>query len=245
MSSLPSSVAPVANSDVAGSAPGPGGGNSSGRVDTLMPVPITTASPAASARMPASLPPDVGVPSAGPPTAGVKMPGTGTASTSLGHLSVASTPVTSRIAVTTATPVSSGSQPHRAGGTRTGRSSRENMRAACGGETQARPIRPRPAVCSSAASTSPSAAPSCARTSRSALVDPVLATDSTVCQNPPLATAATSSALRPARASAAWSCIRSSVPISTKYRSCARAVNFLGFSKEISGGVVDRDQHQP
>jgi hypothetical protein len=226
--SRPRTSAPATDSDVAGSAPGPSGGNSSGAVDTFSPTPTTTMPSAASARIPASL-----------PTADDGVPGTVTASTSFGHLSVAWTPLTSRIVVTTATPVSSGSQPHRAGGTGSGRSSRENMSAACGGETQARPRRPRPAVCSSAASTSPSGAPSCARSSRSALVDPVWAADSSVCQNPPLTTDATSSACRPVWA--VWSCIRISAPISTNYCSCARAVNFLGCGKERRREVDDRD----
>ena len=100
---------------------------------------MTTASPDASARIPPSL--------AGP------------ARTSFGHLSCASTEATERTAAVTATPASSGSQPRRAGGTPCGRSRSENVRAARGGDTQARPSRPRPALCSSAASTAPSGAP--------------------------------------------------------------------------------------
>ena len=58
----------------------------------------------------------------------------------------------------------------------------ENVRAACGGATQVRPSRPRPAVCSSATSTRPSAAPVllAALASRSALVEPVRSTASIV-----------------------------------------------------------------
>ena len=84
-------------SDVAASAPGPGGGSSPGSADTLRPTPMTIASPVASARIPPSF--------AGP------------ASTSFGHFSRAWTPVMAVTAEATATPVSSGSQPRRAGGT--------------------------------------------------------------------------------------------------------------------------------
>src|SRR5580704_7501556 len=158
------SAEPERRSEVAGRAPGPGGGRSAGPVDTLTPMPTTTASPAASARMPASL--------AGP------------ARTSLGHLTSASTPATARTAAATATPASSGSQPRTARGT-AGRSSTEKVRAARGGDTQARPSRPRPALCCSAARTAPSGSPDAARASRSALVEPVTGTTSTDRHRPP------------------------------------------------------------
>src|SRR5580693_1325924 len=161
-------------SEVAGSAPGPGGGSSDGSVDTLTPIPITTASPLASARMPASL--------AGP------------TSTSFGHFSWASTAATARTPAATATPASSGSQPSRARGMVAGRSSTEKVRAARGGEVQVRPSRPRPARCSSAASTAPSGSPASARTSRSALVEPVTSVTCTVRHRPPGRTTALCSA---------------------------------------------------
>ena len=94
-------------------------------------------------------------------------------STSLGHFRVAATPAWARNAAATAIPVSSGSQARAAGATVTGRSSTENTSAARGGLDQDRPRRPRPAVCVSAASTRPSAAPAWAAASRSALVEPV------------------------------------------------------------------------
>jgi hypothetical protein len=151
-------VAPAARSEVAGSAPGPGPGSSAGPADTLRPTPTTTASPADSARMPHSL--------ASP------------ARTSFGHFRSAGTPVTAVTASATARPASSGSQPRRTGGG-VGLSSMEKVSAARGGATQVRPIRPRPAVCSSAARTTPSGSPARARVSRSALVEPVRPTTST------------------------------------------------------------------
>ncbi len=157
---------PRCAADVAASAPGPAGGSSPGSVDTLRPTPTTTASPAASARIPASF-------------------RAGRASTSFGHFSRVGTPVTAVTAEATATPASSESQPRRASGTAAGRTSRENVSAARGGDTQVRPIRPRPAVCSSAASTTPSGAPASARASRSALVEPVRSSTSTACHRPP------------------------------------------------------------
>src|SRR5580704_1236722 len=156
---------PSRRSEVAGRAPGPGGGSSAGPVDTLRPMPITTASPAASARMPASL---------AEPTR-----------TSFGHLSCASTAATSRTAAATATPASSGSQPRRARGTGAGRSSTEKVKAARGGAVQARPSRPRPALCCSATRTAPSGWPAAARASRSALVEPVTGTTWTERHRPP------------------------------------------------------------
>ena len=65
------------------------------------------------------------------------------------------------------------------------RSSREKVSAARGGEIQVRPIRPRPARCSSAASTTPSGSPPRARASRSALVEPVRSTTSMSRHRPP------------------------------------------------------------
>ena len=176
-------------SDVAASAPGPGGGSSPGSVDTLRPTPTTIASPAASAR----IPPSFAAPAPAP------------ASTSFGHFSRVATPVSAVTAEATATPASSGSQPRRVGGTAAGRTSRENVSAARGGDTQVRPIRPRPAFCSSATSTTPSGAPARARASRSALVEPVRSSTSTACHRPPgRSTArrrpATSRGFRPAAA---------------------------------------------
>ena len=173
MSSRFSAVAPAARSEVAGSAPGRGLGNSAGSVETLRPMPTTTALPAASARMPASL--------------------ASAARRSFGHFNLVSTPVALVTAAATATPVSSGSQPRRAGGT-AGFSSTEKVSAARGGEVQVRPIRPRPARCSSAASTAPSGSPARARASRSALVEPVLSTTSISRHRPPGRTRARRSA---------------------------------------------------
>jgi len=177
---------PAIRSDVEVSAPGPGGGSSPGSADTLRPMPTTTASPVASARIPPSF--------AGP------------ASTSFGHFSRVWTPVTAVTAEATATPASNGSQPRRAGRTADGRTSRENVSAARGGATQVRPIRPRPALCCSAASTAPSGAPARARASRSALVEPVRSATSTARHRPPGRTTArarlaASRGFRPAPAS--------------------------------------------
>ncbi len=145
-------AAPSPASDTGGRAPAAAGGAAM----RFIPIPITTAPACCSARMPASLPPP--------------------ASTSFGHFSRASTPAAARTAAAAATPASSGSQPLRAGGTGSGRSSTEQASAAPGTVTQPRASRPRPAVCASAASTVPSGAPPAAAASRSALVDPVDAT---------------------------------------------------------------------
>jgi len=166
-------------------------------------MPTTIASSAASARMPTSLPVLVW------PVL---------ARTSFGHFSRVGTPVTSVIASTTATPVSRGSQPRRAGGTSAGRTSRENVRAARGGVVHVRPIRPRPARWCSVASTMPSGSPRSARASRSALVDPVLSTTSTSRHRPPGRTAAWRSA---AGASGARAGVSFSVRIVTNYCSDA------------------------
>src|SRR5215472_2471503 len=147
--------APASQSDVAWSE-----GSSSRLALTLRPTPMTIASPDCSARIPASL-------------RGASAP---PASTSLGHFRLARTPAWASMAVTTATPVSSGSQPRAAGGTPPGRSSTENVSAAPGWLCQLRSSRPRPAVCSSATSTDPAAAPALAAAIRSAFVDPVLST---------------------------------------------------------------------
>src|SRR5579859_2950698 len=196
---------PSRRSEVAGSAPGPGGGRPSGPVDTLRPTPTTTAPLVASAKMPANLPGGTTVPTwppaaallAWPPVAAGPSPPAGLAgpaSTSFGHLSPASTAVRSRTAAATATPASSGSQPSRARGTWSGRSSTEKVSAARGGEVQVRPSRPRPASCCSAARTVPSGAPAAARASRSALVEPVTGTTSTDRHRPPGRTTAAASA---------------------------------------------------
>ena len=121
-----------------------------------MPMPTTTAPAACSARIPASLPPQ--------------------ASTSFGHLRLASSPVSWRSAHAAATPASSGSQPRAAAGTSSGRSSKENVSAAPGLVCQALPCLPLPAVCDSAASTRPSAAPAAASRRTSVLVDGVAPT---------------------------------------------------------------------
>jgi hypothetical protein len=160
--SLARLAAPRARRDVAGSAVS---GSSDGAADTFRPTPTITASPTASARIPPSL---------ASPTR-----------TSFGHFSRASTAATVRTAPATAAPASSGSQPRRAGGTGAGRNSSENVRAARGGDCQERPIRPRPADCSSAARTTPSGAPSLARASRSALVEPVEGVTSRARHRPP------------------------------------------------------------
>src|SRR5579875_2798179 len=141
-------AAPSSTSEVARAT-----GSSARVAKTLRPIPITTASPACSARIPASF--------------------RSSAMTSFGHFSRASTPVQPRTAATTATPASRGSQPHAEAGTAAGRSSTENVRAARGGLTQVRPSRPRPGTWASAASTVPSAPPRLAWAARSALVDPV------------------------------------------------------------------------
>ena len=149
---------------------------------TLIPVPITTALPHRSARIPAILAPST--------------------STSFGHFSRASTPAVCCRADATATPASSGTQPSRPAGT-AGRSSTEKVRARRGGLIQRRPIRPRPAVCASATSTRPSPAPERAWASRSALVDPVSSTTLTSRHRPgrdasaPFSLAASSTGQRP------------------------------------------------
>jgi hypothetical protein len=190
---------------------GSGGGSSLTSVDTFRPMPTTTASPTASARIPPSL--------AGP------------ASTSFGHFSRASTLAAARTAEATDTPASSGSQPRRAGGTVSGRTSRENVRAARGGDTQLRPIRPRPAVCSSAASTTPSGAPAAARASRSALVEPVEASTSTARHRP---SGLTTARRRPSASRAARPGVSFSARIITHYCSGSRRWE-----------ILDRSRNQP
>jgi hypothetical protein len=102
-----------------------------------------------------------------------------------------------RTPVAAATPAISGSQPRCAGGILSGRSSTEKVSAAPGGLTQGRPIRPRPAVCSSATRMAPSASPRAAQSSRSAFVEPVRGVTWTAVQGPPR--------LGSSRASRAWS----------------------------------------
>src|SRR5436309_3056475 len=82
-----------------------GTGSSSTRVDTLMPIPTTTAASTTSARMPPSL--------------------RSAYITSFGHLSAASTCATARTASTAATPATNGNNVHVDGGT-VGRSRTDN-----------------------------------------------------------------------------------------------------------------------
>ena len=104
----------------------PVSGSSSAVVETLSPVPTTTAAPLDSRR-------------GSRPACGRRA-----ASRSLGHFSEGRTPVTSATDSASATPVSSGSQPLRAAGT-SGRSRKETVSPARGGEVQTRSSRPRPA----------------------------------------------------------------------------------------------------
>lgn len=102
-------------------------------------------------------------------------------STSLGHLRVTrdGSGATSAMAEDTAMPASSDSQPQCWNSGR-GLSSIDNEMDAPRGETHWRSSRPRPAVCSMATSATPSPSPARARCPRSALVDPVVSTTSTL-----------------------------------------------------------------
>lgn len=98
------------------SEPAVGTGSSSAARETFRPMPMTTPGPARSARMPPILrSPVPGVPSG--PAAEEESPGAVTRM-SLGHLREVSIPAAFERAVAVATPVSSGSQPQRAVGTR-------------------------------------------------------------------------------------------------------------------------------
>ena len=127
-------------------------------VETLMPMPTTTASPTTSARRPATL---------RSPT-----------STSLGHLRRASTSPSRLTVVATARPARSGSQPQDGRVAAGGRSSTEKVSAERSGAVHARSRRPRPATWCSATTTSPSGAPVAAAATTSALVEPVSSTTS-------------------------------------------------------------------
>ena len=96
---------------------------------------------------------------------------------SLGHFSTASTPNSAATSVN-ASPATMASEPSDAGGTSAGRNNTLRYTPLPAGEAQVRPLRPTPAVCSSASNTVRSEAPSAARTRRSALVDPVRETTS-------------------------------------------------------------------
>ena len=90
-----------------------------------------------------------------------------------------SRPPPRRRASTTATPVSSGSQPHASLGTAPTPTPTDSAICDRGGADQVRPCLPRPAVWDSAISTAPSmSSPAAARASRSALVEPVSVTTS-------------------------------------------------------------------
>ncbi len=93
-----------------------------------------------------------------------------TSCTSLGHFSCGFTP-NGAIAAATAAPASRVSGGTSTGG-RCGRSSTENVRFAPGVACQLRPSRPRPPVCSSVITTSPSAAPARPRAAATSLVEP-------------------------------------------------------------------------
>ena len=109
---------------------------------TLTPAPRTTLPSAASARIPATF-----------------LPRT---STSFGGLTFAESPVCREIAAHTASAARTVSSGSRSGST-AGVSTIEKRRPASFGASHTRPSRPRPAVCSSAATTAPSGAPSSMR----------------------------------------------------------------------------------
>jgi hypothetical protein len=119
----------------------------------------------------------------------------GPTSRSFGHFSRASTSASRVTARCTESPASSGSQPQlRAGTAGPGRSSTENVSPARGGDVHCRSSRPRPAVCASATSTSPSGVPAPASATRSAFVEPVAGTTRISRHSPPGRTSAAVSA---------------------------------------------------
>ena len=97
----------------------------------------------------------------------------------MGHFTSAATPAASRRPSATATPVTSGNQGHLTSGN-SGRSSTEIASDLPGGASQTRSKRPRPAAWCNAISTCPDPPPARASATRSALVDPVLATTRTL-----------------------------------------------------------------
>ena len=101
---------------------------------TLSPIPSTTAPSFSSAIPPATL--------------------RRSSMTSFGHLICAASPVARSTAIAVATPATSvSSAARRSGGGRSSTETRTELRA---GASHARPIRPRPAVCSSQTATAPS-----------------------------------------------------------------------------------------
>ncbi len=144
-------AAPSMASDVA-----VGTGSSSGRSDTLSPMPMTAAGArpwhsTRSTRIPASL--------------------RSSTMTSFGHLRSASTCAWSRIVAATTSPTRSGSHGQRPASTPVGRTSSDIESPDRAGALQVRPRRPRPAVWCSAISTTPSSSVVRARSTRSAFVD--------------------------------------------------------------------------
>lgn len=139
-----------------------GTGISSGRCDTLRPIPTTAAGPS------------------GVSTRSTRMPATfrSPSSTSLGHLTAAAAYPRLRSVLATVCPVRSGSHGQLVAGT-VGRSRTEKTSEERGGASQVRSRRPRPAVWCSATTTVPSGAPSRARSVATALVDGTLSTTST------------------------------------------------------------------
>ena len=149
-----------------------------GRWTTLTPMPITTASPAASARIASQL--------LGTATPGPRRLGRAETRTSFVRPGQASTAATSRTRrpppprPAAAGPAEAG-KPGTAAGHRIARrrsAPRAAGRPRCSGQ-------PRPAFCSSAARTAPSSSPATARASRSTLVEPVTRTSTKDRHRPP------------------------------------------------------------
>ena len=92
---------------------------------------------------------------------------------SFGHLSAGRSPVTASIPSTAASPRHIGSCPARWAGS-AGRRSSDINTLAPGGAHQERSSRPRPAVCSSASTSRPSAAPAAASSWATSFVEPML-----------------------------------------------------------------------
>ena len=90
----------------------------------------------------------------------------------MGHFSAGRSPVTASIASTAANPRHMVNCPAWSGGS-AGRSKSDINRLLPGGAHQRRSSRPRPAVCSSAITSRPSAAPAAARSCATSLVEPV------------------------------------------------------------------------
>src|SRR5438874_7822652 len=112
---------------------------------------------------------------------------------SLGHLQRTSRAVTARHASAMAAPAASASTGTSAAST-DGRRRTDIASDVSGGATHDRPRRPRPDVCSPAATTVHSGAPAAARPTRSVFVDPVLRTNRVGTSMPASRTAASSEA---------------------------------------------------